>query len=175
MENKRLIRNILRYKGKKTITRTLLNTRVESLRLDGLTLDLGSGRPEPSFTYYEHITGLDKDNLVTVNLVKEVKPHVLANLEVGLPFGDGSVKNVLMFNKLSNGWDILKKKRNMISKKPKRKPMHIRPSGVSALTITSVFQSMHYTAHVLVQGMIIWLFLREAGFQEVLFLKWNFF
>lgn len=100
MRRARIISNLLKYRGSRSLTRILLNTRVEDLKLDGLTVDLGSGKG--AYTYYDHIADVDRDKVITVNIAKEAKPDVLSDLEVGLPFRNNSLKNVLLFNLLEH-------------------------------------------------------------------------
>ena len=93
----RFMKDLLKYATKQSITRILMNMRIEDISLDSLTLDLGSNtNPYPS--YYSRIKGLKKDEVITVDIIKEKKPHVLADLEESLPFKDNSVRTVLMFN-----------------------------------------------------------------------------
>lgn len=102
MQTRHIIRNLFKYRGAKTLTRVLLNTRVETLGFDEVVLDLGSGKREPHFTYYDHFQNIDKEKLITINITAEVKPDIVADLEIGLPIKDNSVSNVLMFNLLEH-------------------------------------------------------------------------
>lgn len=77
---------------------------VETLSLNGLTLDLGSSRTRVASyaSYYDHFKDFEQAEIVTVDVVKDNRPHVLANLEQGLPFRDNSVQCVIMFNLLEH-------------------------------------------------------------------------
>ena len=96
-----LLSYLAKHKDERTITRTLLNTRVEDLSLNGIILDLGSSRNRfPS--YYDHFKNIDREKVITVDVVRDNRPHVLADLERNLPFKDNSVHCVIMFNLLEH-------------------------------------------------------------------------
>jgi len=96
-----LIRYLSRHKSERTITRALLDIRVESVSVKGLTLDLGSSRNlVPS--YYDYLESIERERVITVDVVKYNRPHVLADLERNLPFKDNSVQSVIMFNLLEH-------------------------------------------------------------------------
>lgn len=101
MEKSRVISNLFRYRGSKSITRVLLNTRVEEVNFRGVVLDLGAGR-NPAPSYCQHMGHIDRDKMITLNASRVARPEVLADLENGLPFRDGSVGCVLLFNVLEH-------------------------------------------------------------------------
>jgi SAM-dependent methyltransferase len=82
----------------KTINRAWMELQLRGARVEGLTLDLGSGESS-YFGTMEHGPGA---RLVRVDVDPGAKAHLVANLEQALPFAAASADSVLLLNVLEH-------------------------------------------------------------------------
>ena len=101
MLKKRIFKNLLKYGSKTSILNILFNSKIEDIILDGLTIDLGSFR-NPRPYYHKLLKNFATESIVTVDIMGNKKPHIMADLEIGLPFRNNSCKHVLIFNVLEH-------------------------------------------------------------------------
>jgi SAM-dependent methyltransferase len=83
------------YRGK-TIARTLFNLAISERvkNLSGIVIDLGSGL-NPS---HERFWRIKPEKFIRVDINKEAKPDIVADLNKSLPFSDNFADSVLLFN-----------------------------------------------------------------------------
>lgn len=85
----------------KSVARTLLNLEVQSsVTLVERTVDLGAGKSPSYYRFLGH--DHPPQNVIRVDLTPAALPSLIASLEDSLPFRDGSVNQVLLFNVLEH-------------------------------------------------------------------------
>jgi len=162
----RLIKSLLKNRGEKSMVRILLDISVEGIRLNGLTLDLGSfTNPLPS--YYEHFKSIERERVITVDFVRDKEPHVLANVEVGLPFKDNSVKQVLMFSLLEHVY----KYQNVCLEAYRV----LEPGGTCYISVPFLLQIHNVPFdYFRYSGEALYNILHDVGFSEIKVESWGF-
>lgn len=85
----------------KTLTRAMLNTRLETEpELTGLVLDLGGGG-EPSYRRLLAING----RFVNMDRIEAARPTIVGDLESTFPFATDCADTVILFNTLEHVYD----------------------------------------------------------------------
>ncbi len=84
----------------KTVNRLLMNDAVREISLSGQVLDLGAGTIRSS--YFEFFQKAGPMEVTSVDMTRDRKPDVVADLEQGIPLADQSFDSVLCFNLLEH-------------------------------------------------------------------------
>jgi SAM-dependent methyltransferase len=82
----------------KTVNRAWMELQLQSTRVNGLTLDLGSG----GSNYFQSMPHTSAANLLQVDICREARPHLVADLERALPLAAASADCVLLLNVLEH-------------------------------------------------------------------------
>jgi len=86
-----------------TLSRTFMNLALADIPvLAGTVLDVGAGE-HPS--YWNFVSLAPGARLLTLDRVAGNHPHVVADIERGLPFRDGTIDTTLLFNVLEHIFD----------------------------------------------------------------------
>lgn len=143
----------------KTQWRAYMNVHSERVNLQAPILDIGSGAMGTA-SYQRHIPQYGALNVQSVDLDPARKPTKVANLNDGIPFGDGEFKTCLSFGVMNYLYDFesLCREMNRV----------LQPNGMLYLTIpfldrvTSDYgDSVRLTAHALEK------MLANSGFSEI--------
>jgi SAM-dependent methyltransferase len=81
----------------KTLWRSLMNERVRRLILEEPILDLGAGEHGTS-SYHQLINGFETMKVASVDISPEKRPTKVADIEIGIPFGNDEFRTCLAFN-----------------------------------------------------------------------------
>ncbi len=82
----------------KTVNRAWMELQLQSTRANGLTLDLGSG----GSNYFKSMPHGPAASLIQVDISREARPQLVADLEQALPLAAASVDCVLLLNVLEH-------------------------------------------------------------------------
>lgn len=135
---------------RKDVHRALFNVSLMSIpKVEGIVLDLGSGGT-PS--YYRYLNLTDSSRIITVNLIKEASPDIIANLETSLPFKDKCTDTLLAFNIMEHIFDyktfisecfrVIKKDGKLILYTPFIHKFHPDPDDYFRFTRTAIHKSL---------------------------------
>lgn len=89
------------YSNGKSLWRSFLNYEISTIRIESPVLDIGSGGVGRS-SYHDIIQDFHTHKVYSIDITGSKQPHVIANIEQGLPFVDGYFKTLLAFNILEH-------------------------------------------------------------------------
>lgn len=92
------------FKSGKSLGRSFLNARIQSLALTPPVLDLGAGEAGTS-SYHNIIPNFHTLDVVSVDMVADKNPTHVANIEAGIPCEDNTFQTCIAFNFLEHIYD----------------------------------------------------------------------